>query len=75
MTPGKIKGTKVEQRQKPWSKNPSLSHITDTSDEVFISKVASDITLEELEVFSEMYKEELNVEDDSENEDVLFESE
>jgi hypothetical protein len=26
-------------------------------------------------VFSEMYKEELNVEDDSENEDVLFESE
>jgi hypothetical protein len=75
VTPGKIKGTKVEQRQKPWSKNPSLSHITDTSDEVFISKVASDITLEELEVFSEMYKEELNVEDDSENEDVLFESE
>jgi hypothetical protein len=75
VTPGKIKGTKVEQRQKPWSKNPSLSHITDTSDEVFLSKVASDITLEELEVFCEMYKEELNMEDNSENEDEFFESE
>jgi hypothetical protein len=75
VTPGKIKGTKVQQRQSPWSKNPSLSHITDSSDEVFISEVASDLTLEELEVFREMYKEELNLGDDSEHEDELFETE
>jgi hypothetical protein len=75
VTPGKNKGTKVEQRQKPWSKNPSLSNITDTSDEVFISEVAPDLTLEELEVFCEMYSEELNMEDNSENEDELYDSE
>jgi hypothetical protein len=68
VTPGKIKGTTVEQRQQPWSKNPSLSHITDTSDETFISEVASDLTLEELEVFREMYTEELNKQDDNESE-------
>lgn len=73
MTPGKKKGTEVEQRQTPWSKNPSLSHITDTSDEVFISEVAPDLTLEELEVFREMYIEELNMEDNSEDE--LYDSE
>lgn len=65
----------MEERQKPWSKNPKLSHITDTSDEVFISKVASDLTLEEFEVFREMYSEELNMDDNSENEDELYESE
>lgn len=75
MTPRKNKGTKVEQRQKPWSKNPTLSHITDTSDAVFISEVASDLTLEELEVFCEMYREELNMEDNSENDDELYDSE
>lgn len=75
VTPGKNKGTKVEQRQKPWSKNPSLSHITDTSDEVFISEVAPDLTLEELEVFREMYSEELNMEANSENEDESYDSE
>jgi hypothetical protein len=73
VTPGKKKGTEVEQRQTPWSKNPSLSHITDTSDEVFISEVAPDLTLEELEVFREMYIEELNMEDNSEDE--LYDSE
>ncbi|PNF42486.1 hypothetical protein B7P43_G08733 [Cryptotermes secundus] len=75
VTPGKVKGTKVEQRQQPWSKNPSLSHITDTSDEMFISEVAPDLTLEELEVFREMYKEELDMEDNSENEDELYDGE
>jgi hypothetical protein len=75
VTPGKIKGTKVEQRQQPWSKNPCLSHITDTSDETFIFQVASDLTLEELEVFREMYSEELNKQDDSESEDNLSDSE
>jgi len=75
VTPGKIKQTKAEQRQQPWSKNPRLGHITDTSDKEFISKVASDLTLEELEVFREMYSEELDKEDDSENEDGLSDSE
>jgi hypothetical protein len=42
---------------------------------VFISKVAPDLTLEELEVFCEMYREELNMEDNSENEDELYDSE
>lgn len=60
VTPGKIKGTKLEQKQQPWSKNPHLSDITDTSEEVFISEVASGLTLEEFEVFREMYSEELN---------------
>jgi hypothetical protein len=75
VTPGKIKGTKVEQRQQPWSKNPHLSHITDTSDEAFISEVAPDLTLEELEVFREMYNEELNEQDDIDGEDNLSDSE
>ena len=75
MTPGRIKGTKLEQKQQPWSKNPRLSDITDTSEEVFISEVAPSLTLEELEVFREMYSEELNKEDESDTEDSLSDNE
>lgn len=75
MTPGKIKGTKLEQKQQPWSKNPRLGDITDTSEEVFISEVASHLTLEEFEVFRELYGEELNREDDSETVDSLSDNE
>jgi hypothetical protein len=73
--PGKIKGTKLEQKQQPWSKNPRLSDITDTSEETFISKIACGLTLEEFEVFREMYSEELNKEVDSETEDSLSDNE
>lgn len=75
VTPGRIKGTKLEQKQQPWSKNPRLSDITDTSEEAFITEVASDLTLEEFEVFREMYNEELNKEDESETEDSLSDNE
>ncbi|PSN40563.1 hypothetical protein C0J52_10408 [Blattella germanica] len=67
--PKKVKGTKRQQEQQPWSKNPPLNKITDTSDEVFISKVAIGLTLEELEVFKEMYKEELDEISDSDSDD------
>jgi len=75
VTPGRIKGTKLEQKQQPWCKNPRLSDITDTSEEAFITEVASDLTLEEFEVFCEMYSEELNKEDESETEDSLSDNE
>lgn len=61
------------------SKNPKLSHITDTSDRRFATKVCF-VTLEEFETFQELYQEELDDElsddfssgdEDSDNEDEL----
>lgn len=47
------------------SKNPKLSHITDTSDKRFATKVCH-VTLEEFETFEELYRRELDDEDEGE---------
>ncbi|KAJ4446091.1 hypothetical protein ANN_12783 [Periplaneta americana] len=69
ITPGRIKKTRKEQAQQPWSNNPRLSQITDTSDVKFISEVANSLTVEELEVFREMYSEQLDEENVSGSDD------
>ena len=70
--PKKVKGTKLQQQQQPWSKNPRLAQITDTNDKVFISTIAIGLSVEELEVFREIYKEEMDEESGSDSEDDWF---
>ncbi|KAJ9586047.1 hypothetical protein L9F63_020307 [Diploptera punctata] len=67
--PRTVKGTKLQQAQQPWSKNPFLFKITDTTSENFISKVAPELSVEELDVFREMYKEEINEDSGSDSDD------
>ena len=47
------------------SKNPKLHHITDTSDKRFATKICH-VTLDEYETFQELYKKELEDEDENE---------
>ena len=61
-------------RKKPddISSNPQLYHITDTSDKRFATKVCH-VTLEEFETFQELYKRELDEEQDEMSDDENYE--
>lgn len=58
----------VKKKPDEVSKNPQLYQITDTSDKRFAAKVCF-VTLEEFETFQELYKRELEAEEEEMSDD------